>query len=481
MKSNGAPVATRAPDNTVGRAFGRVRKPARRVHANMATTARTRTRSNDHNADARRTSTNASPAHSTTNSVDPLASASARTNDTAQTSSKKDTTDDITNDNTNNRDAVPSPSDASRSSPSIDKDENHIALWKESEIRAIAAEVSSRKSVDSSKLFAGTANNTMPEPLKRRTKADVKALVDRLKSSFDSTIAPWAPKCGVAELIAALASEASFVRNQRRERSKALALLERGRTECESIRKVHAMIMSTTKRISEQVHVEADRRKSAERSKTDGDALLVSSRKRIDDEVAKRLAIEAELDKWRLSELEARRRLDRVRLKVAALRGEMVTITVDGLVRTPPKWMLDPGESLTSAESTEDQDADFDEDGMEVRLLQNRLDMYISEAREWRESAEAERVRLGLVTRAKIRLEDELLRYRAAVTGGKGGTAADRRISAKYGGIGNLSSTKARARRAAAAHPQSPSTAVQKPIRKSRKGQTRRSLVAANF
>ncbi len=492
--------------------------------------SRTRTRSGD----AAGGSANASPTRSPSIEV-PSRAASEDAEDTV--TGKRSGSEPAMQNNISSR---PERFKRARSTPSIER-EDGFGLWSESEIDAIAAEVSAKKSVDVTKLFNSPNNSPLPEPLKKRSRAELKAFIDRLKSSLDTSVAPWVPKCFVPELLSALASEAYFVRTSWEQLRAMCKELDKHKAEYNNLSRQCHLTYSASKRLSNQISVEGKRREAAEACRAVGEETANGVKKDIEDTLAQKAVLESELNNWRLNELETRRRLDRIRLKVAALRGEMVTTTVDELVRPPPKWMTDVGESVTSAESgdvesehagknsnrssgfssingdtaknsvdkdgdaameveennaseiekpesvdmevalsethmeedvadeedtlEDDDDTGFDEDGvsMELRLLKYRLDMYEREADEWRRSTAAELVKIGMVEKAKKRLEEELIRYRT-------GNGNDRRATS--------SAAKAKARRAAQA--QLEELPIETSVKRRRKGIARRSLAKAS-
>lgn len=415
--------------------------------------------------------------------------------------------------------------------------EDGFGLWKEAEIHAVAKEVNTKKSVDTSKLFSSTSSGLLPTPLNERTKAEVVSLVDRLKASYNSSVSSWAPKFGVPELLCALSAEAFFVRTSLEQLAPLCTEFDKVKEECSALVQHCAEASQKSKKLLNQVSVESKRREGAEACKAVGEESAAEVKKEIEEGMQENEDLNADLNTFRLNELEARRRLDRSRLKVAALRGEMITTTVDVLERPPPKWLTQVGESLTSAESgdredgagrnsnrssgfssvngemakkaadedgdaamkedenelsdnenpesvdmevalsdaeeeedeedeeavetdesaEEDDDTGFDEDGvrMELRLLKYRLDMYEFEAAEWRNSSEAELVKIGMVTKAKARQEEELARFKAKAHG------SDRR---------------SRARRAAPVAVEPVPEPEERPAKRRRKGIARKSL-----
>lgn len=226
---------------------------------------------------------------------------------------------------------------------SLDKEGSSQSFWEEAEIEAVIAEVQSRKSVDSSKLFGGP-NGVLPDALSRRSASDSKEKVDRCKSAFDPDIAPWVPKCGVAELVAVLASEAVFCRVQRR---KLAELREQLQTDKKERMKVEISLKEAKKELQDllsQLDAETKMRHKVEKEKVDFQEELARAKSDVDEEILRRQQKEREFDEIKLKEIDSRRRLDRARLKVAALRGELVSPAMDALVR--PEFLDISGDSL---------------------------------------------------------------------------------------------------------------------------------------
>lgn len=328
-------------------------------------------------------------------------------------------------------------------------------FWEESEILAIITEVHARRSVDTLKLFGG-GSAELGERLSRRSPGEVKMLINRCKGSFDAHAAPWVPKCGVPELLAVLASEAAFCRNQRLRRASGLQRLaadklERARMEAarrDGKRDAAELVAFVKEEEAARVAAEEDKQ-------VQGDA-FTEAKKELDEEKDRGEAAEDVLQVARLRELEARRKLDRARIRVAALRGEFVTPTVREFVRpslasvraqdvptaeevadamaapTPldsDDVVFGKRKSLRGADSSRMKEAGDDslnyafnveddpvvsweeaegKEAMELRLLRNRLSMHMSEAAEWHAAAASERNRARLLQASRSRLEREV-------------------------------------------------------------------------
>lgn len=203
--------------------------------------------------------------------------------------------------------------------------------WKEAEIRAIMQEVQTRKSVDTYKLFGGP-NGTLPDALSNRTSLEVKECVDHCKGSFDCNICPWVPKCGVPELLAVLASEAAFCRYQNAragdlDKQHVADTDERIKQETarrDAKRELHA--------VTAQLETEARLRQAGEKEREQQLDELAACKLRLEKETQRREALEEDLDAFKLKEFDSRRKLDRARLKISAMRGEIIAPTMDALI-----------------------------------------------------------------------------------------------------------------------------------------------------
>jgi hypothetical protein len=337
-------------------------------------------------------------------------------------------------------------------------DKSTTSLWAECEIRTIIFEVQQRKSVDTLKLFGGPSG-TLPSALAARTPAEVKERVDRCKASFDQAVAPWVPKCGVPELIAVLASEAAFCRTQRTRRTRASCELSADKSERARLEAARREARREVADVEAYLAAEAKLRVEAELDKAAQAEALSDAKALVDEEILRRDAREDELEQLKLRETESRRKLDRARLKVAALRGEILADTMEALIDT--EVGMEPDDDVNYADDAEDnngkssgkarikksskgapadKDAAKDKENkenaataaaaaastsnapssevrsaeqpedarrMELRLLRNRLAMHMAEAEEWRASAEAEQRKSQLLVRARARVEEE--------------------------------------------------------------------------
>lgn len=325
-----------------------IHPPLHSIHA-MAS-GRTRNRS----ANSRNSSSNPSPSHSASNS----SAHSRRASD--EPVDAKDDARSPSKSRSRSRSSTLSPE--STAEP-IDI----MHLWSPSELCAVMGQVAARKSFDPARLFNGSprsAADTLPADLGSHTRADLAALLERAVSQLSAPGAPtWTPRRpGFVDVLGVLASESRALRKLDARYLEKVSAYNKQRADFDSVVRNKDLYSDMTKRANAQIAIEAERRNSGEAIKAVGEENANSIRRDIVEAALAKEVVEAELNTWRLNELETRRRLDRIRLKIAATRGEMVTPTVDALVRPPPRWMVESNvcESVTSAESNEEGD-DADE------------------------------------------------------------------------------------------------------------------------
>lgn len=195
----------------------------------------------------------------------------------------------------------------------------------------------------------------------------------------------------------------------------------------------------------------------AERERADG--ALRSARAAGEREAAACDGVEDELRAARFHELDARRRLDRARLKLAAMRGHVDVATVDALAVGGCSGPVDGSDVHGNVPAAVDADDELAADELlqeptELSQLRSLAAMLTSEVADWGVHATEEARRCRLLTATLVRLEEEVARSRA--TQGSAGGAANGRFVAKGGRGGGGKSVpsaaaSSRAKRAAAA------------------------------
>lgn len=388
-------------------------------------------------------------------------------------------------------------------------------MWCRDDLIAIAADIREKDTIDPDKLFGGS-DAALPQQLKRKTRADLSTALSSIKEFLNEADDEDAPKCTVDSVLAALASEMYFMDTQKKKRDSAIDSLRKARSERLKVESYSSKLIAESKALSEQVARERTRRGKATEEKADSEKRLEQERKKLEAERSNYSIVRENMEKAKMSELDVRRRLDRMRLKVAAMRGEMVISTVDKLANPSPIWLGDTDESIISidtdpkanraedtsqpAKGEEKQDVDMTEaqsgiesstpsgsrdeleldegqEETEFRLLKNRLAMCEMEAEEWRTTLDAEREKVRLILRAKTRLEEEFVRQKQGginKSGGSGGRSV---------GKGAASNIRPAAKLRAAVRatiPCPPDIGARKAVRRSRKGRPRKALVGAS-
>jgi len=269
-------------------------------------------------------------------------------------------------------------------------------------------------------------------------------LMDRMKS------VDMASNSSVAEVTSFLAAEVAYLRRresrliQREEKKNgkdeagAGAESDRGmhslksserekkqKLESDKVRKKHKREVDDLK---SRLESEMATRRDVELEKNIIEIQLKEARRNTEREAKARQILDEECEQLKLKELEARRRLDRARSKLAALRGELICETVDQIelnavetdgtdspvdfskraqANPEPGARLVEGEVGTlnkPAESAEAALKKLREENMKLVHIVRTLEL---EAAEWQRQAEVERKRFVYLMEAKARLEYE--------------------------------------------------------------------------
>lgn len=382
--------------------------------------------------------------------------------------------------------------------------------------------------------------SSFPDSLERTSRPVFDTAMNTLHDWITNTKVAHPPKSDPKAFISVLTSEMDFHKKQRELRDAAKASLFKVRSERHNINRAREKLISESKMLSEQIGVQKRLRAEILDRKAENETIMQEDRQAIDQGKKKYSQLQDELEKAKFNELDVRRKLDRCRLKVAALRGEMITATVDQLAEQRPKWLGDLNEFVTSSGNNEnsdrarkqkgypgsgsgppegsaisnespenithneneqatekieiqpdeetgdvfepgmedmpkiDYDLDESSEEMEFRLLQNRLNMCETEAREWRDCVDSERTKVQMITRAKIRLEEE---YNRVKPGNMRSSAAITRSASKHMSANARATAKVRATIRATLATISDPQQIKKPTRKSRKSQPKKSLV----
>lgn len=311
--------------------------------------------------------------------------------------------------------------------------------WDLEEIQGLADEVGAKKSIDVDIIFDPT--DEWPDSLVRKTEGDVTRYIEKLKSGLQSAV-NWKSKFGVAELMGCLASEASFLSWKKEERETIHSELEKVVKERKGIEEALKAQSKENEELSASLKTETARRKRAEAIRKEKEEKITE----IDDESAREdfliQGLLKEIQQGRATDLEMRRLIDLRRLEHAASHPiELSIATMESLVEKDSDSYSESrlpgtepcGESLTSDEGRNEREngaapqdvADLlivghlTPEQLVERKLKMELATNLSEAKEWRQLADANEVKHRLVDRAHTRLEADLDHRSAMSTLGK--------------------------------------------------------------
>lgn len=384
--------------------------------------------------------------------------------------------------------------------------------WAIEDLRLFAKHVLDNNSINLTNLFPSSPSKH-PEGLTHKSQSELRSLLESLKAPFDSDAIQFVPTCGPAELAAATFSQIQYLSHQASDHDSASAKYAKARVERLQMEKSIEKLRSESKFLSEQIDKERERREKLSEEMRTRQSDLEVRRRKLKDEAADTTSFRGAIQRAKSNDLDTRRRLDRMRLKVAALRGEMITSTVDRIT-TSDQTAMELEESMASIDSdpmhfilgdspskrkpvlrvrlglngsdeteaeesmgpsmsrTDDLEYDEDAEETQLRLLRNRLAMCETEAKEWQKSLESEKAAVKLVMKAKTRLEEGLARVRQP--GHKAGTSSARGTGKGNSGSRMAAKLRAQARISSVAGGEG---IGRKSIKKSRKSRPRRSLV----
>lgn len=337
-------------------------------------------------------------------------------------------------------------------------------VWRAEDITAIAKAVHQAGVARPSRLIKNV--NQLPDQLSRKTVSDVSNVLDHLHNALLDDTVSYAPKLTIPHFLAVLASEITFMKTHAHERNLAMFKLVQSRNMLTSAKKKNESLIFNLNRLTVQIDKERLRKTRANDRKAEFEKSKEETKTKLQLECERADTLRQALEKAKMNDVEVRRRLDRIRLKVGALRGEMVVPTVDEYVvkearrqagpdgtaegtyevhssfakfannRPSAKFASSPDQTPSSSvsslfsDSLDEPDMDRDEEAMEYRLLKNRLAMVEAEASEWKATLRAERTRFQLVQRSKTQLEDELGKMKQS-GGSKAAYASGGRLAAK--------------------------------------------------
>lgn len=233
------------------------------------------------------------------------------------------------------------------------------------EAKKSSGEIKEDKTGDKDRTDKEMVESSLPEPLTRKTVSDIREGIDHLHQVFsdDSEISS-PPPCNVNNFLAVLASEMTFMDSHARERSVALCDLIKARRKTANAELFKQSVLNKRKTLSRQIAKERELNEAAAKKKEELDAEVKDCTKSVEQKIGMTNPLRDELYHAKINSLELRRRLDRLRLKVGAIHGEMTGPTVDEIVvnEAPPYPLSDEEES---DEDSGDEDCDEEQAGIE--------------------------------------------------------------------------------------------------------------------
>lgn len=392
-------------------------------------------------------------------------------------------------------------------------------VWVAEDIIAVTKELCEQQSLQFDAFF-GASHPKLPPQLQRKSRADVIALLRRLATCADS-----APHFELAHnsyhtFIAVLAAELSYISEHKHRRDAAMSTFSNARSDRLRVQRQRAALVAETAALTDQMRVQRAKRARLNQSKNGDQPFFAHNRHRIDELRLKYNSLREQLCKAKLSELEARRRLDRLQLKISAMLGDVIIPTLDTLSDSQPLWLADSPISLLSALSqrgcdqvepsskprayrryyqhssptncdhrspASSQFVGYDailtesKEDQQLRLLKYRLRMCEMETVEWSDTLAAEQERIRLVSRSRARLEEDVHRQKqnnreaqyAKPTASATRTASKSSASANAKTIAKIRSA---VRASVAAVTEGSGGATKSICKNGRKGRARRSL-----
>lgn len=352
-------------------------------------------------------------------------------------------------------------------------------VWRADDFLTIAGAVHNANDVRPASLMSSDA--VLPEQLSRKSVSDVREVINHLLRAFNDRDVSFAPPRSPHNFIAVLASEYSFMMTHAHERNLALLKLVESRDSLNNAENTKSQLERELSCMNAQIDKERERRSAAVERRNELEKAREEVKTKVESERQDVKELSEALEKACVNDLEVRRRLDRIHLKVEALRGKMIVPTVDQLLmkrahrvartkgngvqkdvdmgveenvikeednleekddmdvddlhpfsrygfasvlRRPGVWDDSSLSSAACSESSDDTEVDLDEEAMEFRLLKNRLAMVENEAAEWKATLQAKRARLHMVSRARDQLDEEITRLKQGLSSKSSATRA---------------------------------------------------------
>lgn len=230
-------------------------------------------------------------------------------------------------------------------------------------------------------------NHKLPEGLSRKSMSDVRDVLSRMLKALNEKEVSFTPGKSPRNLLSVIASEFTFMTTHAHERNLALFKLVTCRNNLTEASKKKSELLKEQGKMNNQIEKEKERRLRAVKRKGDLEKSKEYAKKRLEkqrNDVDNLLKV---LEKARMNDLEVRRKLDRIHLKVGALRGKMVVPTVDQLlvkeIKRKPRQTLvvsnkkearllgigDSDRDLNSPDDMGDVEEDAEEEAQDRRAI----------------------------------------------------------------------------------------------------------------
>lgn len=214
-----------------------------------------------------------------------------------------------------------------------------------------------------------SVKRSIDEQLGRKSMSDIEEVLDYFHDVFKNKSISFTPACDVDTFLALLASEKSFMKVHAHERNLALCNLIKSRKERTNAEMHKEQLVRGREEMSRKIEREIELRDAAVMRKPQLESEYQENKAREEQEIEATRDFREKLERARLDDLEGRRRLDRMRLKIGAIRGQMVVPTVDQIVvESPPEhsacdWDDEGGADCCDEDGFETNDNTKDESG----------------------------------------------------------------------------------------------------------------------
>lgn len=281
---------------------------------------------------------------------------------------------------------------------------------------------------------------------------EVKEVLGHLHDVLNGGHTPFAPKCTVSNLVAVIASEASFVHNYANDRfSDSLTEIESRKAM--GIKQLTPAVLRDGQKLNAKGEKDRLDRTRALDEMEGIESVRDQALADLEDERSRTNALLQDLKEAKACDLESRRVLDQIRMQVAALQGKISIATVDKLVVADGSRQLSsdseelsedgpfnnnspdsgstiaemdgltsPSSSTSSAEyssssdddSMDDDESESDSESLESGFLSARIEMIEAETNAWKEALRAEQMQYQMMDLSRRQTQHSLSILQAA-------------------------------------------------------------------